>query len=114
MLGCLTYVESALLQPKSPRVAAQRIYFPLSSREVVGPALLLWPVGVVGFGVDFKLLLVCVHDFLAAVLALRGYNQYMALSSVLEIHTIEVGFGGLTGLPFGLTATRVPAASPFF
>lgn len=29
----------------------------------------------------------------------------------MERRTIEVGFGALTGSPFGLTATRVPALS---
>jgi hypothetical protein len=31
----------------------------------------------------------------------------------IPVLTIDVGFGGLTGFPFGLTGTRVPAASAF-
>ena len=38
--------------------------------EVVGPALLLCPIGAVSLGVDLELLLICVDDFLSTVLAL--------------------------------------------
>jgi len=41
------------------------------------------------------------------------YDTYASHGGVLGYHTIEVGFGGLTGRPFAFTGARVPALSAF-
>jgi len=53
-----------------------------------------------------------VHELLSAERALRR-NQLPEICAVNQL-TSDVGFGALTGLPFGLTAALVPAASAFF
>jgi hypothetical protein len=67
---------------------------------------------------DFKLCLVCIHDLFPAVGALKPQwtisRDAVAFNKIRrEQRTIEVGFGGLTGRPFALTGTLVPAASAF-
>ena len=47
------------------------------------------------------------------MLAFKVANRISLQSERGRERTIDVGFGGFTGMPLGLTGARVPSASPF-